>query len=91
MYKKSVLWRYNDWIFQIYGVRHKSIDNIKVAKCHFEIKMTTIYSQLHSQKISCIQSIYNLTFYNRKWTFTTLKNHIEHKRNGLWGYVIIYL
>ena len=90
-YKKSVLWRYNDSNFQIYGVWHKSIDNLKVAKCHFEIKMTTIYSQLHSPKISCIQSVYNLTFYNRKWTFTIPKSHIEHKRNGLWGYVIIYL
>ena len=47
--------------------------------------------RMHIPKISCIQSVYNLTFYNRKWTFTTLKDHIDHKRYGLCGYVIIYL
>ena len=50
--------------------------------------MTTTCGHLHSPKISCVQSVYNLTFYNRKWTFTTLKNHVDHKRHGLWAMLL---
>ena len=91
MYKKSVLWRYNDSNFQIYGVWHKFINNLKVPKCHFEIKMTTICSRLHFPKISCIQSVNILTFYNRKWTFTTPQKTISTTSDMVFGAMLLFI
>ena len=69
--------------------KYWSVMKTRLKKSNSEL--TTNCSQLHIPNISCIQSVYNLTFYNRKWTFTIPKSHIEHKRNDLGGYVIIYL
>lgn len=64
---------------------------VKYYNNEVSIKLTTNCSQLHFPKISCIQSVYHLTFYNRKWTFTTYKKNISNVSDVIFGVMLLFI